>query len=888
MMYDSLLSDFMVGKHSRVVKQCNSLLKKLNDADTEPRRVLLNNRAISYLNMGMYRRCIKDATAASEIDPGKIRPIYTLVQALVKAKKMDEAKELYADWVETAGIIDLFWQKKIEIYLKEEHKLAKQNIKDERKRKADERKAEKKKKVDDKRKAQEKQSQERRIARMKQEKHETSKFAFADILIKSGHYKKAITEYTLLLQENQDLVRAYYERGCLYINLRKYSKATKDFENAVLRDRNNGNALMKLAEARSGKAERLSTKGYSGNDVSQEFAKAVKAISRAIKIFRGCDDGQSVFTGLRQRATIFRKQGNHEYALHDFQDALNLLPNHMESLILMALSLQDLGRYEDAIGVYESGLSYATGKTVGIVENNMATCYSSMGNVDDGETHFDEAIKAGHTSSYGTRGMYRYLNGNVQKSIKDMNKAGEVDDPNNVSLLQLRLQMRGVAYHSQGQYRWAEKDYTKILATNPPFPGMLSWFRLQMLPATQRVLDKPFTDYSFDHELHQSLKTAYVQLKSPKQVGKSYQPNNGRVSRSISDVNLSRSLTPQQQTILDGTNCLGRLMKYSTPGFFHNIRQQRMSGLAMIEIVQTMTRHWQKPIRLKGKGSSLDRNPHIFGWRDMMDIAVRWRQHSEPNDHVFWADLLDNKINQSGAHTKIIDGQKKNKKYYEYHDLCFKALKTLACEQQRNLSDFDKNLINEARKVEDVHRLIGHDFGVVAPVYSRCGKNKLEGTRIILAEQQPEGHCFSIQIPLKPERDESYDNALSEVFNDLDELKNGDSDLEQAVELCLSFYYYWVNYGVLSRGTAACGLIILNALLIGLGYLLTEPFSGIQPDWEAILTPTHTEFIQKVRGRMTVIPLSQDTNGKQFSELPNVSDHISTLREMIHVLNMKN
>lgn len=34
------------------------------------------------------------------------------------------------------------------------------------------------------------------------------------------------------------------------------------------------------------------------------------------------------------------------------------------------------------------------------------------------------------------------------------------------------------------------------------------------------------------------------------------------------------------------------------------------------------------------KGASGSTEPHLFGWRDAMDIIVKWRQLSEPNDQV--------------------------------------------------------------------------------------------------------------------------------------------------------------------------------------------------------------------------------------------------------------
>ena len=34
------------------------------------------------------------------------------------------------------------------------------------------------------------------------------------------------------------------------------------------------------------------------------------------------------------------------------------------------------------------------------------------------------------------------------------------------------------------------------------------------------------------------------------------------------------------------------------------------------------------------KGASSSKEPHLFGWRDAMDIIVKWRQMAEPNDQV--------------------------------------------------------------------------------------------------------------------------------------------------------------------------------------------------------------------------------------------------------------
>eukprot|EP00463_Aulacantha_scolymantha_P001692 TRINITY_DN231_c0_g1_i4.p1 TRINITY_DN231_c0_g1~~TRINITY_DN231_c0_g1_i4.p1 ORF type:complete len:221 (+),score=41.04 TRINITY_DN231_c0_g1_i4:2153-2815(+) len=217
-------------------------------------------------------------------------------------------------------------------------------------------------------------------------------------------------------------------------------------------------------------------------------------------------------------------------------------------------------------------------------------------------------------------------------------------------------------------------------------------------------------------------------------------------------------------------------------------------------------------------------------------------------------------------------------------------MKPLVCDQQKNLSAYDKKLIHEAKTEDDLFKLIGHDFWVIASCKSHIGNEDLESLRFILQNNEPDGYNFATQIPIKPERDEQFDKELTQVFNDLQkhvEGKREDNDLEKSLELCLTFYYYWVNYGNVTRGTGACGLIALDALLIATGYFLVEPVRELQIDWEASLASSHKVFLKNIRNKMNVKPLSEDTEGTPLKNLPMVSEHVTTLREMIHILNPK-
>ena len=80
----------------------------------------------------------------------------------------------------------------------------------------------------------------------------------------------------------------------------------------------------------------------------------------------------------------------------------------------------------------------------------------------------------------------------------------------------------------------------------------------------------------------------------------------------------------------------------SHAGFLPNVRQQRAAGCAALELAQTVLKDLEARkngtrLFVSSRGSSGGKGKdgtHRFHWRDAMDIIVKWRQLSEPNDQV--------------------------------------------------------------------------------------------------------------------------------------------------------------------------------------------------------------------------------------------------------------
>ena len=149
--------------------------------------------------------------------------------------------------------------------------------------------------------------------------------------------------------------------------------------------------------------------------------------------------------------------------------------------------------------------------------------------------------------------------------------------------------------------------------------------------------------------------------------------------------------------VLDKSFHLGHWMQLDTPGFIRNHRQHRQFGLAVLQMAKQLKRHTELVrnglggLKIRDTASSKKfafhttsssgstasdisstkrKSMHSFGWRDFFDIAVKWRQVSEPNDAVWWIDALTTQAFEDGfgLQTPIVNGQLKTIRYYSYFD----------------------------------------------------------------------------------------------------------------------------------------------------------------------------------------------------------------------------
>ena len=216
---------------------------------------------------------------------------------------------------------------------------------------------------------------------------------------------------------------------------------------------------------------------------------------------------------------------------------------------------------------------------------------------------------------------------------------------------------------------------------------------------------------------------------------------------------------------------LGRWIQLDCSGFLPNERQFRQFGLAVTEIAQVVKDHWgrirrgeeglslpnQSSSRSTGKHQpSQSQSPsasepaggsHPMECRDVFDIAVRWRQISEPNDPVWWIDELAPEAFAEGfgLQTPLVNGQLKVYRYYSYFHQAFSLMKDLMVV----VGEFGEPEASELRSVATLHRLYElweqGDFWVVSPCVSTAVNGRtMEGTRLTVVFPPPSSLALAL------------------------------------------------------------------------------------------------------------------------------------------------
>lgn len=739
------------------------------------------------------------------------------------------------------------------------------------------------------------------------------RIAYGNLLVNTGKLPQAIKSFTELLELHPNTLAALLGRGTALALQGSFVESRADLTAALKVAPSNVDALKRRAQVSAAL----------GLD-----EEALEDLEKCVKLDMSADSHH-------QRGVSYYKLRNYKRALADFQSSARLDHGNKITYNYMGQCHICLGEGARAIECYRKAL--ALDPTFQDAEANMGQAYKEMADENKALEHLTVALKENsYTHGFYLRGWTYFSMGLHKHAYNDFTQALKCDR----NFFE-GWWMRGVTSSGLGMVNSAVSDFDAALALRPEHPA---WYQRQLALFYHHHLDTPLASFNIDAALSTELKEAWCKRNPPT----SHLPKQPGLQKSILDVNLNPSASPWLHTadmssLIDFASKVGKWVHQDSPGFLKNRRQIAMAGFAAIEVAQALRQAWGKPTKttpaktattplhkgkgangnskgktttpqttpteassttakVDGKSSSKERGAHAFGWRDMYDITVKWRQYSEPNDPVWWVDLLTKEAFSEGfgSHTPIITGQCKVIRYGRMLERSLPIFKKLV-KDQCALSDDAKKQVDDATTPEDLYCLLNRDYFVVTPCHSSAVPGKvMEGTRLTIQRSPPEGFEYSIRTPGTPPRWVDYDVELTHMFEllTIDAKKlfaeseksdhSASADIvalkERITQHILTIAFYWYNFMPLARGTAACGYVSILGMFLATGtHLQAKIPSNTMLDWDAILLPTPSEFTDTCKEWM--LPHREPLNEATFESLPSVSGSIPTLRHLFTVLN---
>ncbi|XP_007987963.1 tetratricopeptide repeat protein 13 isoform X2 [Chlorocebus sabaeus] len=701
--------------------------------------------------------------------------------------------------------------------------------------------------------------------------------AIAYVLIGSGLYDEAIRHFSTMLQEEPDLVSAIYGRGIAY-----GKKGLHDIKNAEL-------ALFELSrvitlepdrpEVFEQRAEILSPLG--------RINEAVNDLTKAIQL-------QPSARLYRHRGTLYFISEDYATAHEDFQQSLELNKNQPIAMLYKGLTFFHRGLLKEAIESFKEALK----QKVDFIDayKSLGQAYRELGNFEAATESFQKALllNQNHVQTLQLRGMMLYHHGSLQEALKNFKRCLQLEPYNEVCQY-----MKGLSHVAMGQFYEGIKAQTKVML-NDPLPGQKAspeYLKVKYLREYSRYLhahlDTPLTEYNVDVDLPGSFKDHWA--KNLPFLIEDYEEQPG-LQPHIKDVlhQNFESYKPEVQELICVADRLGSLMQYETPGFLPNKRIHRAMGLAALEVMQAVQRTWtNSKVRMNGK-------TRLMQWRDMFDIAVKWRRIADPDQPVLWLDQMPARSLSRGFnnHINLIRGQVINMRYLEYFEKILHFIKDRilvyhGANNPKGLLEV-REALEKVHKVEDLLPIMkfntktkdGFTVNTKVPSLKDQGK-EYDGFTITITGDKVGNILFSVETQTTEERTQLYHAEIDALYKDLTAkgkvliLSSEFGEADAVCNLILSLVYYFYNLMPLSRGSSVIAYSVIVGALMASGKEVAGKIpKGKLVDFEAMTAPGSEAFSKVAKSWMNLKSISPS-----YKTLPSVSETFPTLRSMIEVLN---
>ncbi|XP_075452693.1 tetratricopeptide repeat protein 13 isoform X2 [Ascaphus truei] len=701
--------------------------------------------------------------------------------------------------------------------------------------------------------------------------------AIGYVLIGSGLHDEAIRHFSSMLQEDGDLVSAIYGRGVAY-----GKKGLHDIKNAEL-------ALFELSRVISMEP-----------DHPEVFEQRAEILSPLGRISEALSDLTKAIQ-LHPSARLYRHRGTLHFILEDyvtahedFQHSLEMNRNQPIAILYIGLTFFHRGLLKEAIESFKEALKQKDN----FIEayKSLGQAYRELGNFEAAMESFQKALvlDQNHVQTLQLRGMMLYRHGSLQEALTNFKRCLQLEPYNEVCQY-----MKGLGHVSMGHFYEGIKAQTKVML-NDPLPGQKAsqeYLKVKYLREYSRYLhahlDTPVTEYNIDVDLAGNFKDHWA--KNLPFLIEDYEEQPG-LQPHIKDVlpQNFESYKPEIQELMCVADRLGSLMQYETPGFLPNKRIHRAMGLAAIEVMQAVHRTWtNSKVRINGK-------TRLMQWRDMFDIAVKWRRISDPDQPVLWLDQMPAQSLSRGFnnHINLIRGQVINMRYLDYFEKILGFIKDRilvyhGANNPKGLLEV-KEALEKVQKVEDLLPIMkfnsktrdGFTVNTKVPSLKDQGK-EYDGFTITITGDKVGNILFSVETQTTEDRTQLYHAEIEALYKDLTakgkvlalSTELGEADV--VCELILSLVYYFYNLMPLSRGSSVVAYSVIMGALMASGKEVSGKIpKGKLVDFEAMTAPGSEAFSKTAKSWMNLKSLPSS-----YKSLPSVSEIFPTLRTMIEVLN---
>ncbi|XP_053768532.1 tetratricopeptide repeat protein 13 isoform X4 [Desmodus rotundus] len=617
------------------------------------------------------------------------------------------------------------------------------------------------------------------------------------------------------------------------------------------------------------------------------ISEAVSDLTKAIQL-------QPSARLYRHRGTLHFISEDYATAHEDFQQSLELNRNQPIAMLYKGLTFFHRGLLKEAIESFKDALK----QKVDFIDayKSLGQAYRELGNFEAATESFQKALllNQNHVQTLQLRGMMLYHHGSLQEALKNFKRCLQLEPYNEVCQY-----MKGLSHVAMGQFYEGIKAQTKVML-NDPLPGQKAspeYLKVKYLREYSRYLhahlDTPLTEYNIDVDLPGSFKDHWA--KSLPFLIEDYEEQPG-LQPHIKDVlhQNFESYKPEVQELICVADRLGSLMQYETPGFLPNKRIHRAMGLAALEVMQAVQRTWtNSKVRMNGK-------TRLMQWRDMFDIAAKWRRIADPDQPVLWLDQMPARSLSRGFnnHINLIRGQVINMRYLEYFEKILHFIKDRiliyhGANNPKGLLEV-REALEKVHKVEDLLPIMkfntktkdGFTVNTKVPSLKDQGK-EYDGFTITITGDKIGNILFSVETQTTEERTQLYHAEIDALYKDLTAkgkvliLSSEFGEADAVCNLILSLVYYFYNLMPLSRGSSVTAYSVIVGVLMASGKEVAGKIpKGKLVDFEAMTAPGSEAFSRIAKSWMNLKSISPS-----YKTLPSVSETFPTLRSMIEVLN---